>query len=165
MFLFLVQKGKFGLFGHKRSKSETEADGFICPMDGQNSQGTLKNGTQVSTTNNLLFFSDIYLNTSILPFNIFCYYNHVSIYLSHDRCYCIAGWCQGSPGDWCYVERNKLPYSKQSFCKTVFDCNYGGHYQPYSGHSCLELILLSVTIVFLMLTPFAHQPLTQSHGW
>ncbi|XP_025088369.1 liprin-beta-1-like isoform X2 [Pomacea canaliculata] len=41
-----VKKGKFGLFGHKRSKSETEADGFICPMDGQNSQGTLKNGTQ-----------------------------------------------------------------------------------------------------------------------
>lgn len=29
----LFQKGKFGLFGHKRSKSETEADGFICPLD------------------------------------------------------------------------------------------------------------------------------------
>ncbi|XP_045176119.1 liprin-beta-1-like isoform X3 [Mercenaria mercenaria] len=28
-----VKKGKFGLFGHKRSKSETEADGFICPLD------------------------------------------------------------------------------------------------------------------------------------
>ncbi|WAR02701.1 LIPB1-like protein [Mya arenaria] len=28
-----VKKGKFGLFGHKRSKSETEADSFICPID------------------------------------------------------------------------------------------------------------------------------------
>ncbi|KAL4225281.1 interacting protein [Mactra antiquata] len=28
-----VKKGKFGLFGHKRSKSETEADGYICPLD------------------------------------------------------------------------------------------------------------------------------------
>ncbi|XP_060560857.1 liprin-beta-1-like isoform X2 [Ruditapes philippinarum] len=28
-----VKKGKFGLFGHKRSKSETEAEGFICPLD------------------------------------------------------------------------------------------------------------------------------------
>ena len=31
---FVFQKGKFGLFSHKRSKSETvEADGFICPLD------------------------------------------------------------------------------------------------------------------------------------
>nr|KAG5700320.1 hypothetical protein BaRGS_002666 [Batillaria attramentaria] len=35
-----VKKGKFGLFGHKRSKSETEAEGFVCPMDG------VKNGSQ-----------------------------------------------------------------------------------------------------------------------
>ncbi|XP_041366133.1 liprin-beta-1-like isoform X3 [Gigantopelta aegis] len=28
-----IKKGKFGIFGHKRSKSETEADGFICPLD------------------------------------------------------------------------------------------------------------------------------------
>ena len=32
-FNFLFQKGKFGIFGHKRSKSETEADSFICPLD------------------------------------------------------------------------------------------------------------------------------------
>jgi len=29
----ILQKGKFGLFGHKRSKSETETEGFICPLD------------------------------------------------------------------------------------------------------------------------------------
>ncbi|XP_055957605.1 liprin-beta-1-like isoform X4 [Patella vulgata] len=28
-----IKRGKFALFGHKRTKSETEADGFICPMD------------------------------------------------------------------------------------------------------------------------------------
>lgn len=28
-----IKKGKFGIFGHKRSKSETEADSFICPLD------------------------------------------------------------------------------------------------------------------------------------
>jgi len=34
LFLRHFQKGKFGLFGHKRSKSETEAsDSYICPVD------------------------------------------------------------------------------------------------------------------------------------
>ncbi|XP_052270288.1 liprin-beta-1-like isoform X2 [Dreissena polymorpha] len=28
-----VKKGKFGLFSHKRSRSETETDSFICPLD------------------------------------------------------------------------------------------------------------------------------------
>ncbi|KAL8589242.1 hypothetical protein ACOMHN_017043 [Nucella lapillus] len=35
-----VKKGKFGLFGHKRSKSDIEADSLICPFD------NMKNGTQ-----------------------------------------------------------------------------------------------------------------------
>ncbi|XP_059175562.1 liprin-beta-1-like isoform X3 [Physella acuta] len=36
-----VKKGKFALFSHKRTKSETEADGFICPLElnGQYSNG------------------------------------------------------------------------------------------------------------------------------
>ena len=33
LFSIVLQKGKFGIFGHKRSKSETETDGFICPLD------------------------------------------------------------------------------------------------------------------------------------
>ncbi|XP_076450431.1 liprin-beta-1-like isoform X3 [Babylonia areolata] len=35
-----IKKGKFGLFGHKRSKSDVEAESLICPMEG------VKNGTQ-----------------------------------------------------------------------------------------------------------------------
>ena len=32
-FVIPPQKGKFGLFGHKRTKSEPETDGLICPPD------------------------------------------------------------------------------------------------------------------------------------
>ncbi|KAL5007504.1 hypothetical protein ScPMuIL_016310 [Solemya velum] len=38
-------RGKFGLFGHKRSKSETEADGFICPLDIAAPINTVRNGS------------------------------------------------------------------------------------------------------------------------
>ncbi|KAK3581545.1 hypothetical protein CHS0354_031887 [Potamilus streckersoni] len=43
----IKNRGKFALFGHKRSKSETEADGFICPLDLTTpiSQEQLRNGT------------------------------------------------------------------------------------------------------------------------
>ncbi|CAG5130733.1 unnamed protein product, partial [Candidula unifasciata] len=36
-----VKKGKFGLFGHKRTKSDTETESFICPLElnGQYSNG------------------------------------------------------------------------------------------------------------------------------
>lgn len=34
-----VKNRKFGLFGHKRSKSDAEADSFICPMDNGLSNG------------------------------------------------------------------------------------------------------------------------------
>ena len=29
----LSQKSKFALFSHKRTRSESEADGFICPLE------------------------------------------------------------------------------------------------------------------------------------
>ncbi|XP_046369102.1 liprin-beta-2-like isoform X4 [Haliotis rufescens] len=46
-----IKKGKFGIFGHKRSKSETEADGFICPMDISSpvDKDRLRNGTTNGT--------------------------------------------------------------------------------------------------------------------
>ncbi|XP_067654644.1 liprin-beta-1-like isoform X2 [Haliotis asinina] len=46
-----IKRGKFGIFGHKRSKSETEADGFICPMDISSpvDKEKLRNGTTNGT--------------------------------------------------------------------------------------------------------------------
>ncbi|CAL1547274.1 unnamed protein product [Lymnaea stagnalis] len=40
-----VKKGKFGLFSHKRTRSETEPDGFICPLElnGQYANGKVNN--------------------------------------------------------------------------------------------------------------------------
>ncbi|XP_005099772.1 liprin-beta-1 isoform X2 [Aplysia californica] len=40
-----VKKGKFGLFGHKRTRSEPEAEGLICPPD-LNGQYHNSNGTK-----------------------------------------------------------------------------------------------------------------------
>ncbi|ESO97959.1 hypothetical protein LOTGIDRAFT_182014, partial [Lottia gigantea] len=44
-----IRKGKFILFGHKRTKSESEADGFICPME-IGGKG-LRNGNHGNGTN------------------------------------------------------------------------------------------------------------------
>ncbi|XP_069133209.1 liprin-beta-1-like [Argopecten irradians] len=43
-----VKNRKFGLFGHKRSKSDAEADSFICPMDNGLSNGMTRRDKEIT---------------------------------------------------------------------------------------------------------------------